>query len=236
MKKILFYLVGIIPFLVLVSCLEDVDEGLPENIIPSTVRTETLNTIGVMFPELNNAITRHPSLFVPEAEKRIVLSKASEVYITFVSEGASNHNSLGYYTYNSSALPADTTLLELRILFPSVNDEILKQGDMLQVGTSTYPVGTVIGFFIIVKGWEAEKVHFDREKLFTDMAYNPNNDQQHVLFTLKDFKEVILGFEDISASTPGPKTNDYNDLIFTITDNKIGREAISFNLDNVVKL
>jgi len=236
MKKILFYLVGIIPLLVLVSCLEDADEGLPENIIPSTVRTETLNTIGVMFPELNNAITRHPSLFVPEAEKRIVLSKASEVYITFVSEGASNHNSLGYYTYNSSALPADTTLLELRILFPSVNDEILKQGDMLQVGTATYPAGTVIGFFIIVKGWEAEKVHFDREKLFTDMAYNPNNDQQHVLFTLKDFKEVILGFEDISASTPGPKTNDYNDLIFTITDNKIGREAISFNLDNVVKL
>lgn len=236
MKNILFYLIGIVPFLLIVSCLEDVNEGLPENIISSTVRAETLHAIGVMFPDQNNARISHPTLFDASVEKRIVLSAASEVYVTFVSEGASNHNSLGYYTYNSSALPADTTLLDLRILFPSVNDEILKQGDMLQVGTSTYPAGTVIGFFIIVKGWEAEKVHFDREKFFTDMAYNPNNDQQHVLFTLKDFKEVILGFEDISVSAPGPKTNDYNDLIFTITDNKEGREVARFNLDNVVKL
>jgi len=237
MKNTIPYLAGIISLFSITSCSDPViDVGLPENIISSTVRTETLHNIEVMIPESKSLKDSMPALFEISTEKRILLSKASEVYVTFVSEGASYQNSFGYYTYSADAVPTNTALLNLQILFPNVDGSILKQGDMVQVGTTTFPVGTVIGFFVIVNGWQGESVHLDREKLYTDMNLNPDGDQQHVLFKLKNFGDIILGFEDISVSAPGHISSDYNDIIFTVTDNKVGNEVTNFNLNNVIRL
>lgn len=237
MKNIAFYLTGIISLFLITSCSDpEIDVGLPDNIIPSTVRAETLRTIQVMIPEQKTLKDSLPVLFEVSSEKRILLSKASEVYVTFVSEGASYQNSFGYYTYNADAVPTNAALLNLQILFPNVDESILKQGDMVQVGTTAFPAGTVIGFFVIVNGWQGESVHMDREKLYTDMGLNPDGDQQHVLFKLKNFGDLVLGFEDIPVSAPGHVFTDYNDIIFTVSDNKIGNEVTSFNLNNVIRL
>ncbi len=237
MKNSAFYLTGIISLFSITSCSDpEIDVGLPDNIIPSTVRAETLRTIEVMIPEQKTLKDSLPVLFEVSSEKRILLSKASEVYVTFVSEGASYQNSFGYYTYNADAVPTNAALLDLQILFPNVDGSILKQGDMVQVGTTTFPAGTIIGFFVVVNGWQGESVHMDREKLYTDMGLNPDGDQQHVLFKLKNFGDLVLGFEDIPVSAPGHVFTDYNDIIFTVSDNKIGNEVTSFNLNNVIRL
>jgi len=141
----------------------------PANIIPSEVRIETLAGIAALLPERMDLRTSLPQLFEQNTEKRILLTQESEVYVTYVDEGASYENSFGYYTYNINNLPIDTTMIELNLLFPHVNEYILKQGDMLQVGNSKFPAGTVIGFFLIVKGWENKMVNYNKQTIYTDV-------------------------------------------------------------------
>ncbi|MEQ1588292.1 MAG: DUF4114 domain-containing protein [Cyclobacteriaceae bacterium] len=239
MKNIILLATNALILLVFATCSEPevtLDQERPDNIIPTTVRSETLQNIKNMFPEQKNTQESLPELFEVTAEKRIILSRTSEVYVTFVSEGASFQNSFGYYTYNKNSIPTDTSMLDLHILFPNVDGWKLKQGDMLQVGNSTFPAGTVIGFFLIVKGWESQTVHYDREKIFTDIGFNTLGDQQHILFKLKNFGDIILSFEDILDSAPGYHDYDFNDIIFTVSDNRNNREVSNFNHDNVVKL
>jgi len=208
----------------------------PENIIPSTVRAETLQSIQLLFPEAENQRLKNPALFEATSEKRIVLSQSSDVYLTFVSEGASFQNSLGYYVYNSNSIPSKTSQLGLNIVFPNVSDVILKQGDMIQVGNTAFPAGTVIGFFLIRDGWQNGLIQFNREKIYTDQSFNVTGLQQHVLFKLENFGDIILGFEDVTETTPGFSDNDFNDIVFTVTDNKLNLEVVKFNIDSVVKL
>lgn len=107
---------------------------------------------------------------------------------------------------------------------------------MLRLGDSKFPEGTVIGFFLIVDGWNAQTrtVNFNLTKIFTDLSLNKNSEQGHVLFKLNDFGDLIVTFEDV-IGIPGSDF-DFNDIIFTISDNKDNLEITSFNLDNVVKL
>ena len=236
MKKIVLLLLVVVIMLPMVSCSDPDEKERPDDIIATAVRVETLQTIETMFSKDISAKTNLPALFEPTTEKRILLAKESEVYVTFISEGASYQNSFGYYTYNSSAPPADVSALKLTMLFPNVSDVILKKGDMLQVGITKFPAGTVIGFFIIINGWESGSVHYDRDKIYTDMSFNAGGEQQHVLFKLKDFGDIILGFEDIQIAGTGNRINDFNDLLFTVTDNRENREVTNFKLDKVVVL
>lgn len=238
MKKT-FSSLKLIFLLSITSCLDPVvpplAPGVPDSIIPTVVRAETLREIKAMFPEQLNVKESFPALFEVNTEKRIILSKESEVYVTFVSEGASYNNSFGYYTYNSNSIPTDPSQLNLRILFPTVDEYRLKQGDMLQVGTSKFPAGTVIGFFLIINGWEGESVNYSKDKIYADIGLNEGGAQQHILFKLSNFGDIILGFEDVLESAPGYHDYDYNDIIFTITDNRNNKEVTKFNLDQVVK-
>jgi hypothetical protein len=208
----------------------------PENIIPSSIRAETLQNIQNLFPEFENQRLKKPGLFEFTAEKRIVLSQASEVYLTFVSEGTGYQNSLGYYVYNSNSIPLSASQIELNMLFPNVSNQILKQGDKLQVGNIVFPAGSVIGFFLIIDGWQNGVLQYDREKIYTDQIFNASGFQQHILFKQGSFGDIILGFEDATATNPGISDNDFNDIIFTVTDNKLNKEIVNFNTTNVVKL
>lgn len=221
------------------SCTEGELKGIrerPENIIPTAIRAETLQSIPLVLPEYENQRLKNPGLFEVTSEKRIVLSQSSEVYLTFVSEGTAYQNSLGYYIYNSNSIPSNTSQIELKIVFPNVSERVLKQGDMIQVGDTAFPAGTVIGFFLLIEGWQNGTIDYNREKIYTDHTFNVAGVQQHVLFKLENFGDIILGFEDITESTPGITDNDFNDMVFTVTDNKLNHEVVKFNIANAVKL
>jgi hypothetical protein len=205
----------------------------PENIISSSVRIEILQKISEKFPESKNLIVGQPALFDASAQKHVVLSKESEVYVTYVSEGAGYQNSFGWYSYNTAAKPGDPSALKLNLLFPTVSNRVLKQGDMLQLGEGKFPAGTVIGFFLIIQGWQGGQVHYDRETYYTNFEFNTDDQQQHVLFRHEGFGDLVLAFEDELTSLDGDK--DFNDIIFTVTDNKEEREATSFDVTNVVQ-
>lgn len=119
----------------------------------------------------------------------------------------------------------------MNILFPHVSERVLRQGDRLRLGNAKFPAGTVIGFFLIIDGWERGEIHYDRQTFFTDSGLNPNGEQQHVLYKHKELGDIVLSFEDVLTSTSSDK--DYNDIIFTVTDNTTEAEVTNFDVSGM---
>jgi hypothetical protein len=231
MKKHLLHSIYVIVVLCIASCGKG--PGLkekPDNIISTPPPTELLQKIMDQFPENKNNKAKQAALF-GNVQKRVILTKESEVFVRFISEGAGYENTFGYYTYDSAAKPSQASSLELHVLFPTVSDRILKQGDMLQVGTGTFPAGTVVGFFLIIRGWENLEVHYDRPTFYTDYQFNPSGMQQHILFKQKELGDLVLAFEDQTLTEVSDQ--DFNDILFTVTDNKENKEVTNFDMRKI---
>lgn len=215
-----------------------IDEGLPPVIIPTTPCAALYTDILGFFPDGKNNMITNPDLFANNTNKRILLTSESEVYITFINEEAGWKNSLGYYTYNVNNPPTSADALQKNILFPNVSKTgdggALTPGDMIQIGTGKFKAGTVIGFYLISIGWNNGLVTDGRYTLFTDMNLN-NNQQQHLLFKEKGCGEIVMTFEDIRQDDHlSYQDNDFNDVIFTISDNKNKKVSTAIDLTNMI--
>ncbi len=206
----------------------------PDEIEATGPRLEIFQNIMAEFPDHKSVKAAKPQLFDGTAAKEIILTNESEVYVTFISEGASYPNTFGWYSYSSGAKPTSPNSLEKHVLFPHVTERVLRQGDRLQIGEGKFPAGTVIGFFLIINGWDSGTINYDRETFYTNIEFNPNSEQQHVLFKDAQLGDLVLAFEDILTSTDSDQ--DYNDIIFTVTDNKDEKAITNFNMTNVIEL
>jgi len=230
------YLVLIVSTLIVGACggkdEPTVDER-PEGIISGPPREELFQEIMAGLPEKSNNVSAHPELFSKSAQKLVVLTKETNVYVTFISEGAFYDNTFGWYSYDSTSVPSASNL-DLHVMFPNVSDQILNRGDILQLGDKTFPAGTVIGFFLVIQGWENNDIHMDRQKFYANLSMNPNNQQQHVLFRQKGLGDMVLCFEDLSVADTSDF--DFNDIVFSVSDNLQGREVTNFDLRKVIEL
>ena len=156
----------------------------PDEIIPTDLEADVLEELDIIFPPSKDFINKHPYLFEESNNLNIVLTEESEVYLTFVLEGATLKNSLGYYIYNPSTKTVEVGELDLNILFPHISDDILDQGEMMQLNNRAFPAGTTVGFFLILDGWRTGKVNFHNEIFYTDNYLNLEEVQQHVLHYL----------------------------------------------------
>lgn len=107
-------------------------------------------------------------------------------------------------------------------------------GDMVQLGSEKFPAGTVIGFFLVLRGWDNGTVNMSNQKLYTDFKFNPNGQQQHILYKEKDCGDIVLAFEDKVIGENSD--DDFNDILFTITDNRDNLEVTSFDLRNIIRM
>ncbi len=210
-------------------------EELPPEIIASKPCNTLYQGIMAMYPEHKRNNESHSELFDPATEKRIVLTRETEVYASFISEGAGWANTFGYYTYNVNSPPGSSADVKKYVLFPNVSDDILEQGDMLQLGEGKFPAGTVIGFFLIARGYENGLVHYNKPTSYTDPHLNKNAYQQHILFKEGECGDIVLGFED-RALDHEDCDFDYNDIIMTVADNRDQLETVSFDLSAVKQL
>jgi hypothetical protein len=234
MKRISSSIICAVVLLTIFSC--DREERIrekPKDIIPSNVDPAVFQKIMEQFPESKDVKESHVELFEAGAAKHVVLSAESDVYVAYISEGASYSNSFGWYSYNGNA-PTQPSDIEVHLLFPTVSNRILTQGDMLRLGTGKFPAGTVIGFFLVIKGWEGGEVHYERETFYTNFDLNTDDQQQHILFKQKDLGNIILAFED--ELTSGSSDQDYNDIIFMVTDNLENKPVTNLNLTSVIEL
>lgn len=205
----------------------------PEDIFTVDLCPNLLPNVTALFPESKNNQEKYAQLFASTSEQRIVLSKDTEVYVSFVTEAATIGNVLGYYIYNSSATPGSPDEIQKELIFPNVDDTILNTGDTRKLGPNPFKAGTVIGFFLIVGGYRNDGVYFQRPTSYTNSNWNADQAKQHVLYRESECGAIVVGFEDKNTATAD---KDYNDIIFMVSDNTSNQENTSFDLQNVVSL
>lgn len=205
----------------------------PSDIFPVELCSTLLSNVTALFPESQNNREKYAQIFSNGSQQRIVLTKDTEVYVSFVTEAATMGNVLGYYIYNSSAAPGSPEEIQKELIFPNIDNTILTSGDTRKLGQGQLKAGTVIGFFLIMGGYRNEGVYFKRPTFYTDIAWNAGQAKQHVMFEESECNAVIMGFEDKSDDTAD---KDYNDVIFMISDNTDNQRTTSFDLQNVVTL
>lgn len=236
MKTKLTFLIVLV--IAIVSCEKEKDDPIPEvpeQIIRTEVSPVLFNRIEQLFPSGTDLNDNFPFLYSDTIQKKIILTRDSEVFLTFVAEKALYQNTVGWYSYSASNPPKNAADVNIHVLFPNVSGKgeggELLQGDMLQLGDSTvFKKGTVIGFFLIVKGWQNGFINYSGATHYTDKQLNKDQRQYHVLFRDKNTGHVVLGLEDMEY---GKSDNDFNDLLFVVSDNKDGYETISFDMTKV---
>jgi hypothetical protein len=206
---------------------------VPEDIFHVELCPTLLTNVTALFPEARNNEERYGDLFAQTTQQRIVLTNDTDVYVSFVSEAATLGNVLGYYIYPSSSEPSSTENIDKQLVFPNLDNTLLAPGDSRQLGTAPLKAGTVIGFFLIVGGYKEDGVSFKRPTFYTDQALNSGSAKQHVLYRENECGSIVIGFED-KSSVDADK--DYNDVIFTVSDNKDNVATTSFDVQNVVSL
>ena len=225
----------ILPIIVILGCVPDDEiKERPDNIIATKPCQTLYRSIMDMFPEYKNNRDKHAPLFSDTVLKQVVLTKESDVYITFISEGAGYSNSFGYYTYNKNSNITSSSDFETNIIFPNVSDRILNQGDMLKLEGGPFPAGTVIGFFLVFQGWDHGSINYDNPIEYTNYNLNSGGHQQHIFFKQKDCGDYVLAFEDQPLDDNADF--DYNDMIFTVSDNKDEYETTSFELKDLPQM
>lgn len=192
-----------------------------------------LSNVTSLFPESRNNEETHAQLFADGTQQRIVLTKDTDVYVSFVNEAATIGNVLGYYIYSSGSTPGSPDDIDKQLIFPNVDNTFLQPGDTRKLGNTQLKAGTVIGFFLIVGGYRNDGVYFKRPTFYTDPAWNADAARQHVLYEESECGAIVVGFEDKNSTTAD---KDYNDIIFTVSDNQDNQRTTSFDVQNVVTL
>jgi len=206
---------------------------VPEDVFHIELSPVLVPNVTVLFPESQNNQDKYPQLFSGSSQGRIVLTKETDVYVSFVAEAATIGNVLGYYIYNSSSAPGSSEDIDKQLIFPNIDNAYLTSGDTRRLGNAKLKAGTVIGFFLIVGGYRNDGVYFKRPTFYTDVSWNADQSKQHVLFQESESGAIVVGFEDKNSASAD---KDYNDVIFTVSDNTTSEASSSFDLQNVVSL
>jgi hypothetical protein len=226
------YLLPIL-FLFLAGCEKATIDELPAEITKLEPIKNISDTLSVILPEDGNAVLSAPVLFSDTIQKKIVLSKESKVFVTFIDEGAYYKNTLCWYSYNQAQPPVKIGDIKGNVIFPNISKTgeggLLEPGYTVQLGTETFPAGTVIGFFLVANGWKDGTIDYSNPTYYTDSNLNSGGEQRHILFKEAYSHYLVIGFEDYVTGS-----NDYNDIFFAVQDNNLGNEATSFDLSKVV--
>lgn len=179
--------------------------------------------IEITLPEYRPVPVYNPLLIAQERVKTIGTTCPSDIWITFIDEGASYLNALGYYTYPKGNPPANPPKnQDIKIIFPNASKQgfggSLVAGDKVYLGN--FPANTEIGFVLISNGWDGNSVKQGNWKVYSNPSFNPeNNDslKQHTVIVRDTMtNRLVIGFEDILRDR-NDCDQDFNDLLFYAT-------------------
>lgn len=197
------------------------------------VPASLLSYVNASLPEGTPVTTSHPSYLATTAVNTINVTATSDVWVTFVSEGAGYQNTLAYYTYstaNPPGLSSGGTLLggidKITYIFPNASASGsgggLVSGDKVKLGT--FSAGTSIGFVLLQNAWTGSGVNTNATKFYTQDSFNPETTtslKRHTVMLYDDVHKLyLMGFEDTNRQT-GSSDNDFNDLVVYATANPI---------------
>jgi len=193
------------------------ENGLPSCVVWEDVCSDILAEIPQLFYERRDAMVYHPEFFTYPRPQYLYLNKNAEVKITFLSEGASYRNSLGYFVYDINNPPTDPKDLDVTIIFPNAS-KINSGGSMLlghTVSLGVFPANTAIGFMMYSNGWRNNVQTQGHFQVYSLDKYNVAGKPQSVFFMNETCQMLGLAFEDIPA-THANSDRDFNDVIVGI--------------------
>lgn len=229
------YKSGSLPFKSLDAVLEPMGTyntlGVPDYLEPinDVIDPGMLAMINATLPEYLDMTITHPEWIDPSINYDIEVIEESEVWVTFVDEGACWHNTLGYYTYDLSNPPATKDdISTIFIILPNASEAGgscgtggLQPGNKVHLGQ--FPANTGIGFVLLVRGWSTSShvVGLGAYQLYSNPDFNPQmgtpeaSQRQQFVMVYDDVRDILLtGIED-QQRPQGDK--DFNDLVFYIT-------------------
>ena len=84
--------------------------GKPNYLLAKDVISTSLNSfINTTLPERSDLLSSHPELFGSNSSADIVITRTSDVYVTYIFQGAGITNTVAFYTYPTNKPPLKTT-------------------------------------------------------------------------------------------------------------------------------
>ncbi|WP_345953177.1 LruC domain-containing protein [Mucilaginibacter sp. PAMB04168] len=193
---------------------------------PDNIDASLLSYINASLPEGVALPTSHPEYLTTTAVPNLNITATSDVWITFVSEGAGYANSLAYYTYPTNTPPQSVYDVDnATLVFPNASSYGsgggLKAGDKVKIGR--FSAGTSVGFVLIQNAWNGSGVLTGNTKFYSDYKLNPEirtSNKKHSVTLWDDVHKLFLmGFEDINRENGSDQ--DFNDLVVYATSNPV---------------
>lgn len=195
---------------------------VPGDVVTNDFRTRINNTL----PESRPVPTYNPRLISDTVPETIQANCNIDVWVSFVYEGASYRNVLGFYTYTGATPASAPANNQVRLIFPNASRSgdggELNAGDKVYLGN--FPSGTKIAFVLYSNGWNGSAPTVGNGAIWSVSAWNtavadPAKRKHMVMVTDSVTNRIVLGFEDIRRDLGGDQ--DFNDCLFYVTTNPI---------------
>ncbi len=206
---------------------EGQNKGLPHYLESDgdNLSQEFLNGVNASLPETRPVPTYNPEYLTSGNELDVIILDTSEVWVTFVAEGAGYRNALGYYIFDTNNPPTNVSEIDsVFVILPNASLLYsygeLNAGDKIKLGT--FDAGKSISWVLFQNAWTGTGVNVNATKFYSRIDFNTvesdPSQRQHTV-QLADFGNQLLlnGFED-QTRTSG-SDNDFNDLIFYVSAN-----------------
>lgn len=202
--------------------------GVPTYLEPANdvISQGLLDDVNASLPEGLHLPLSHPEYISTSNQTNLALDDSSEVWVTFIHEGAGYRNILGYYYYPTNNPPADKNAINnLTIIFPNSSyvgsGGGLVSGNKVRLkhnGSNVFPAGTTVGWFIAANGFvSASNLTEGVSLYYSNQDFNPEsqaNWRQHNVLLIDNARQLLLlSFEDLNRTNNGGD-EDFNDAIF----------------------
>lgn len=181
-----------------------------------------LNSVASSLPNKNVSL-EHPEYLASGNQIDIIVNSQSDVWITFISEGAEYQNALGYYVYDTTNPPNNASEIDsVFVILPNASfiksNGQLHAGDKVKLGS--FPAGKTISWILFQDAWGDNGVDVNATKFYSRIDFNTfesdvSKRQHSVQLADVSNERLIIGFEDQIRSTVSD--HDFNDLIFHVT-------------------
>lgn len=200
--------------------------GVPNYLVlPSdVVSSQFLADVNAALPEHRSVPTYSPQFLASNLERNLVLTAQSDVWVTFVHDGASFLNSLFYFTYNKNNKPTSVSQIDSLIaIMPNVSyagsGGGMTTGDKVYLGH--FGADTAIGFAIAQNGFNGTTVNSGATFLYSINGLNPETTaakREHTVLLYENTNQrFVIGFEDVDRDNGSD--NDFNDCVIYATAN-----------------
>lgn len=203
--------------------------GLPDYLEnPGDVLSQDfLDDINSSLPSGQNVPNFNAGYLTTANEYEIVVNALSDVWVTFVTEGAGYKNALGYFVYDTSNPPANASQIDsVFIIFSNTSlagsGGNLNAGDKVRLGR--FPAGKSISWVLFQNAYNSgsNSVNVNAQRIYSRSDFNPEtnpNLKQHTVQLVDNARELLLnGFEDILRDNPACD-QDFEDMLFYVTAN-----------------